>query len=55
MSETEAKNRQPDLEQRIDLMQSMGDSKLGTFNRFDWIILIIFCLVIPIIAMVAAR
>ena len=44
-----------DLEQRIDMMQNMGDSELGTFNHLDWIILIIFAIVIPVIAMVAAR
>jgi hypothetical protein len=44
-----------DLEQRIDEMQEMGDAELGTFNRFDWAILIVISIVIPIIAVVAAR
>jgi len=39
-----------DLEQRIDKMQNMGDEELGTFNRLDWIILIIFAIVLPVIA-----
>ena len=44
-----------DLEQRIDRMQNMGDSELGGFNRLDWIILILFSIVIPVIAAAAAR
>jgi len=44
-----------DLEQRIDIMQNMGDGELGTFTRLDWLILILFAIVIPVIAMVAAR
>jgi hypothetical protein len=44
-----------DLEQRIDTMQNMGDEELGTFTRLDWIILVIFAIVIPVIAMVLAR
>jgi hypothetical protein len=44
-----------DLEQRIDMMQNMGDEELGTFNRIDWIILTVFAIVIPVIAMELAR
>lgn len=44
-----------DLEQRIDTMQNMGDEELGTFNRLDWIILIVFSIVIPLIAVELAR
>ena len=44
-----------DLEQRIDKLQNMGDAELGTFTRLDWLILIVFAIVIPVIAMVAAR
>lgn len=44
-----------DLEQRIDTMQNMGDAELGTFNRLDWVILIVFAIVIPVIAMELAR
>lgn len=44
-----------DLEQRIDMMQNMGDEELGTFTRLDWIILTVFAIVIPIIAMELAR
>ena len=31
-------------------MQNMGDEELGTFNRLDWIILIVFAIVLPVIA-----
>jgi hypothetical protein len=44
-----------DLERRIDLMQNMGDEELGTFNRLDWVILTVFAIIIPIIAMELAR
>jgi hypothetical protein len=44
-----------DLERRIDAMQNMGDPELGTFNRFDWILLILIAIIIPTIALVAAR
>ena len=44
-----------DLENRIDEMQRMGDDELGTFGRFDWLILILAAIVIPVIALVAAR
>jgi len=44
-----------DLEERIDKIQNLGDDELGTFNRFDWLILVVFAIVIPIIALVAAR
>jgi len=44
-----------DLEQRIDKIQSLRDEELGTFNRLDWWILIVFAIVIPVIALVAAR
>jgi len=44
-----------DLERRIDAMQNMGDDELGTFNRLDWIILIVMAIVIPVIAMELAR
>jgi hypothetical protein len=44
-----------DLEQRIDKIQELGDEELGTFNRLDWLILIVFAIVIPVIALVAAR
>jgi len=44
-----------DLEQRIDLMQNMGDEQLGTFTRLDWLILILFAAILPIIAFELAR
>lgn len=44
-----------DLEQRIDKIQNLGDEELGTFNRLDWLILIVFAIVIPVMALVAAR
>ncbi|MDH5345218.1 MAG: hypothetical protein OEW59_05580 [Gammaproteobacteria bacterium] len=44
-----------DLEQRIDRMQQMGDDELGTFTRLDWVILIVFALIVPVIAIELAR
>jgi hypothetical protein len=44
-----------DLEARIDAMQRMGDAELGSFGTLDWVILILFSIVIPVIVVVAAR
>jgi hypothetical protein len=44
-----------DLEQRIDTMQNMGDDELGTFTRLDWVILVVFAIILPVIAMELAR
>jgi hypothetical protein len=44
-----------DLEQRIDKIQGMGDEELGTFTRWDWIILTVFAIVIPVIAVELVR
>ena len=44
-----------DLERRIDTMQNMGDAELGTFRRFDWILLILVSIVVPTIVVVLAR
>jgi len=44
-----------DLEQRIDRLQDMGDDELGTFTGLDWIVLVVFAIVIPIIAIELAR
>jgi hypothetical protein len=44
-----------DLERRIDRMQDMGDDDLGTFGRLDWIILVVIAIILPVIALVAAR
>ena len=44
-----------DLEQRIDRIQALGDEELGSFTRLDWAILVIFAIVLPVVAMIAAR
>lgn len=44
-----------DLEQRIDRIENLGDEELGTFNRLDWVILVLIAIVLPVIAMIAAR
>ena len=44
-----------DLEQRIDAMQHLGDDELGSFERTEWLILILACLVLPLIAVVLGR
>jgi hypothetical protein len=44
-----------DLEQRIDKMQNMRDSELGSFKRLDWVVLILFSIVIPVVLVVAYR
>jgi hypothetical protein len=44
-----------DLERRIDTIQNMSDAEIGTFYRFDWIVLILISIVIPVIVVVCAR
>ncbi len=44
-----------DLERRIETLQNMDDSELGTFGKLDWIILILASIVIPVIAVVMAQ
>jgi hypothetical protein len=44
-----------DLQHRIDRMQNMGDDELGRFTRLDWIILVVFAVIVPVIVLVLAR
>ncbi len=44
-----------ELENRIETLQNMDDSELGTFGKLDWIILILASIVIPAIAVVMAQ
>jgi len=44
-----------DLEDRIDRIQQLGDAELGTFTRLDWVLLVVFAIIVPVIAMVMAR
>ena len=44
-----------DLEKRIDRIENLGDEELGTFTRADWLILVLIAIVLPVIAMIAAR
>lgn len=55
LEQENVKDLQLDLEQRIDRIQNIGDEELGTFTRFDWAILIVFAIVLPVIALIAAR
>jgi len=55
LEQEDVPDRVLDLEQRIDRMQNMGDEELGTFTRLDWIVLTVFAIVLPVIAIVAAR
>lgn len=55
LEQEDVKDLTLDLEQRIEKIQGMGDAELGAFTRLDWIILIVFSVVLPVIAMVSAR
>jgi hypothetical protein len=44
-----------DLENRIQTIENLDDSELGSFKALDWWILIIVSLVIPIIVVEIAR
>lgn len=43
-----------DLEHRIDTLQELEEAEFGAFTRSDYIILVIFALVLPVIALVMA-
>ena len=43
-----------DLERRIDTLQELDDAEFGSFTRTDYVLLIIFALVLPTIALVLA-
>lgn len=44
-----------DLEQRIEIIENLDDTELGTFNAIDWWLLILLAVVIPVIIVVIAR
>lgn len=44
-----------ELRKRIDTLDSMEESAFGAFTRLDWVILIVIALVLPTLALVAAR
>jgi hypothetical protein len=37
------------LEQRIEIIESLGDEELGEFTRFDWLLCVLGAVVIPAI------
>ncbi len=43
-----------DLESRIDALENHDEAEFGSFSRVDYIILTIFCLILPVIALVLA-
>ncbi len=55
LEQEHVKDLAQDLEDRIDRIQNLGDAELGTFTRLDWLILVVFAIVLPVIAMVMAR
>jgi hypothetical protein len=44
-----------DLEQRIDTLENSDEAEFGSFSRTDYVILIIVGVILPIVALVAAR
>ena len=43
-----------DLERRIDTLQDLDEAEFGTFTRTDYVILVVFALVLPVLALVLA-
>jgi len=43
-----------DLEQRIDTLQDLDDAEFGAFTRTDYVILVVFALLLPTLALVLA-
>lgn len=44
-----------ELRRRIKTLDSMEESAFGAFTRIDWVILIVVAVVLPTLALVAAR
>ena len=44
-----------DLERRIEVLEKMDDEDFGSFKRFDYVILVIGAVLIPILALYLAR
>lgn len=44
-----------ELERRIRVLESLDDSKLGSFTRLDWLVLVLLGVVVPVILALAAR
>jgi len=55
LEQEDVKDLAQDLEDRIDRIQQLGDAELGTFTRLDWVLLVVFAIIVPVIAMVMAR
>ena len=43
-----------DLERRIDTLQNLDDAEFGSFTRADYVILVVFALLLPALALVLA-
>ena len=43
-----------DLERRIDTLQDLDDAEFGAFTRTDYVILVVFALLLPVLALVLA-
>ena len=44
-----------DLQRRIETLENMDESEFGSFTRLDWLILIFASVILPILAIAAAR
>jgi hypothetical protein len=44
-----------DLERRIEILENLDDAEFGSFKRFDYLILIIGAVLVPVIALILAR
>lgn len=56
MSQSENDNKVvQDLERRIEILEKLDEAEFGSFKRFDYYILIIGAVLIPVIALILAR
>ena len=44
-----------ELELRIAILESTDEAAFGKFTRFDWVLLLLFGVVLPVILVVVAR
>ncbi len=43
-----------ELERRIDTLQDLDDAEFGAFTRADYVVLVVFALLLPVLALVLA-
>jgi len=49
--EAEQRQRVAELEERIAELESLDEASFGHFNRWDWLVCVVFAVVLPAVAL----